>query len=95
MIYSVSPELYEEVKRRFIELIDDRNYFSGHLAFDFEGWECRLVCSCFVRRREEVLPEGVAHPICDLMPVWWEFHTYDSCCERLNDFSFSTLRTLL
>lgn len=95
MIYSVSSELYEEVKCRLLEAIADRNYFSGHVAFNFEGWECRLVVSCFVYRREERYPEGTTHPIGDLVPVWWEFHTADSDAERLNDFSFSTLRTLL
>lgn len=95
MIYSVSSALYEEVKARLIDAIDDRGYFSGHISFTYEGWECRLVVSCFVYRREELLPEGMAYPVADLVPVWWEFHTADSDAERLNDFSFSTLRTLL
>lgn len=95
MIFPVSIELYEEVKSRLIEAIDDRNYFSGHVECSYEGWECRLVCSCFVYRTTELLPEGVAHPITDLVPVWWEFHTADSEAERLNDFSFSELRRLL
>ncbi len=94
MIFPVSPELYEEVKVKLIEAIDDRDYFSGRIAFNFEGWECRLICSCFVHRTREVLPEGVAHPICDLVPVWWEFHTADCEVEQLNDFSFSELRRL-
>ena len=94
MIYSVSSELYEEVKARLVDAIDDRGYFSGHIAFAHEGWECRLVVSCFVYRRERVLPEGIVREVSDLVPVWWEFHTADSEAERLNDFSFSTLRTL-
>lgn len=95
MIFSVSPELYEEVKRRLVDAIDDRGYYSGRIEFDYEGWDCRLVCSCFVYRTREEWPEGVARPITDLVPVWWEFHTADSDTEHLNDFSFSTLRTLL
>ena len=94
MIYSVSSELYEEVKARLVDAIDDRGYFSGHIAFAHEGWECRLVVSCFVYRRERSLPEGIVREVSDLVPVWWEFHTADSEAERLNDFSFSTLRTL-
>lgn len=94
MIYSVSSELYEEVKARLVDAIDDRGYFSGHIAFAHEGWECRLVVSCFVHRRERALPEGIVREVSDLVPVWWEFHTADSEAERLNDFSFSTLRTL-
>lgn len=95
MIFSVSIELYEEVKSRLIEAIGDRDYFSGHIECGFEGWECRLVCSCFVHRVSCSFPEGVTRPVSDLVPVWWEFHTADSEAERLNDFSFSTLRSLL
>lgn len=95
MIFSVSAELYDEVKRRLIDAIDDRGYYSGHVEFDYEGWECRLVCSCFVYRTRERWPEGEQRPIVDLVPVWWEFHTADGEAERLNDFSFSTLRKLL
>lgn len=93
MIYSVSDELYEEVKRRLLEQIADRGYFSGSVAFGFGGMECRLVTSCFVRRGRLALPEGEAEPVTDLVPVWWEFHTADDTAERLNDFSFASLRT--
>lgn len=92
MIYSVSTALYEEVRRRLVEQIAGRGYFSGSVAFRYEGMECRLVVSCFVRRRHVVLPEGEADPVTDLLPVWWEFHTADEEVERLNDFSFSELR---
>ncbi len=92
MIYSVSSELYEEVQRRLVEQIADRGYFSGSVAFTFEGTACRLVVSCFVRRRHIVSPEGEADPVSDLVPVWWEFHTTDAEAERLNDFSFEELR---
>ena len=95
MIYSVSIDLYEEVKERLLDAIDGRGYFSGHIDLTYEGWECRLVVSCFVHRREERLPEGTIHPVRDLVPVWWEFHTADREAERLNDFSFSYLRRLL
>lgn len=95
MIYSVSDALYEETKRRLVEQIADRGYFSGSVAFAFEGMECQLVTSCFVRRRRLVLPEGATEPVSDLVPVWWEFHTADAEAERLNDFSFASLRARL
>mgnify|MGYP000035607760 CR=1 FL=1 len=33
-----------------------------------------------------------ADPIVDLMPVWWEFHTWDDLGETLNDFSFARMK---
>ena len=31
----------------------------------------------------------------DMLPVWWEFHTYLGGEEVLNDFSFGDLRACL
>lgn len=33
-----------------------------------------------------------ADPIVDLVPVWWEFHTWDAHGETLNDFSFARMK---
>ena len=33
-----------------------------------------------------------ADPIVDLVPVWWEFHTWDDLGETLNDFSFACMK---
>lgn len=95
MIYSISSDLYDEVKQRLVEAIGDRSYFSGSVSFDYGALQCRLVVSCFVHRRRDEMPEGVALPVCDLVPVWWEFKTTEGIVELLNDFSFSTLRERL
>ncbi|MDO4757864.1 MAG: hypothetical protein Q4A18_01220 [Rikenellaceae bacterium] len=95
MIYSVSSQLYEEVQERISEAIGERSYFSGALSFDFEEVACRLVVSCFVYRKRVTMPEGAAAAICDLVPVWWEFHTCGEEGEMLNDFSFEELRARL
>ena len=34
-MYSVSPELYQEVAARLADGVDGENYFSGSLAFRF------------------------------------------------------------
>ena len=80
-MYSVSPELYHEAAARLSDAIDGGNYFSGSLAFRFGDTDCRVS-----------LPEGVRHPVTDLVPVWWEFHTTQAGGEVLNDFDFSELK---
>ena len=98
MICSVSNALYEETLNRLLEAIDGRSYFSGAVAFRFGPMPCRLVVSCFVRRAAVERPEGAFSRVCDLLPVWWEFHTFDPeapADELLNDFSFNELRALL
>ncbi len=93
MFFEVPLELYDEIRTRLTEAIGDENYFSGTLAFPFEGISCRLRASVIVCRRTERLPEGTFSVIDDLVPVWWEFHTEsDDAGEMLNDFSFDELR---
>ena len=95
MILSISSQLYGEVLNRLTDEIGARGYFSGVLEFNVDELFCRLVVSCFVYRRAITMPEGPTEAITDLVPVWWEFHTFDAEGEQLNDFSFSELRAQL
>ena len=91
-MYSVSYELYHEAAARLSDAIDGGNYFSGSLAFRFGDTDCCLTASVIVYRGRVSLPEGVRHPVTDLVPVWWEFHTTQAGGEVLNDFDFSELK---
>lgn len=92
MMYSVSSELYLEAAARLSEAVGGCNYFSGTFSFPFGGTECRFTGSVIVYRRRMSLPEGDRDVVADLVPVWWEFHTYAEGEEVLNDFSFGSLR---
>lgn len=91
-MYPVLPELYHEAALRLADAIDGENYFSGSLAFRFGDVDCRLTASVIVYRSRLSQPEGDAEPITNLVPVWWEFHTYGPEGEMLNDFDFSELK---
>lgn len=91
-MYSVSPELYHQAAHRLSAAIGCENYFSGSVAFLFGDTECRLTVSVIVYRRRLSLPEGVTDSVCDLVPVWWEFHTTTEEGEVPNDFSFTELK---
>mgnify|MGYP006899733955 FL=1 len=94
-MYSVSPELYHEAAARLSDAIDGGNYFSGSLAFRFGDTDCRLTASVIVYRGRLSLPEGVQHPVTDLVPVWWEFHLWQPEGEVLTDFSWNELAKYL
>lgn len=95
MIYSVTPELYEETAVRLAEAIGSENYFSGTIAFAFEDAECRLTASVIVYRSRVVQPDAISDVLSDLVPVWWEFHTFCQGDVMLNDFDFTELRRYL
>jgi hypothetical protein len=85
-------KVIHEAAARLSDAIDGGNYFSGSLAFRFGDTDCRLTASVIVYRGRLSLPEGGQHPVTDLVPVWWEFHTTQAGGEVLNDFDFSELK---
>ncbi|MDE7304293.1 MAG: hypothetical protein K2N04_00025 [Alistipes sp.] len=91
-MYSVSSELYGQVAASLAEAIGAKSYFSGSVEASADGAEWRLTASVIVYRRRVSLPEGEFDTIADLVPVWWEFHSFVSGVEQINDFSFATLR---
>ena len=73
-----------------LEAIGERDFLSTTLAITFDTFDATLIATLIIYRT----PEG---DIRDVVPVWWEMHTYDLTDgkECLNDFSFGELRGLL
>ncbi|MCM1151555.1 MAG: hypothetical protein NC209_02820 [Alistipes sp.] len=94
-MYSVSSELYRQVAAQLTEAIGARGYFSGSIEGETSDAEWRLTVSAIVYREHVSAPDGEYDAISDLVPVWWEFHTFAPDGETLNDFSFSELRTFV
>ena len=94
-MYDVLPELYQEVATKIIEQVGRRGYYSGTLDFEWDGVECHMVLSAVVYRRTEQFPEGARSLVADMVPVWWEFHTFIDGEEVLNNFSFNELREFI
>lgn len=78
---------YAQVRACLLEAIDGSDFFSATVTSEHPAFESELVATIIVYRNSE-------GEIYDLVPVWWEMHTYDPDTgeELLNDFSFRTLR---
>lgn len=94
-MFTLSSQLYDEIAARLREAVGRLNYFSGSIAFPFEGGDCKFTASLVIVRRSEELPEGETHRIVDMVPVWWEFSTVCDGAEVDNDFSFGELKEFL
>ena len=95
MFYRVSPELYLRVASELLAKIGESAYFSGSVSLDDQDVTCRLTGSYIVYRQPVLLPEGAVCRVADIVPVWWEFHTFADQGEIDNDFSFRELRPLI
>lgn len=96
----ITPNDYAYVAANVTDRIEHRSFFSGAIRTDHEGFVSELIATLIIyRNRPEEEPNGPTQllgTICDIVPVWWEFHTYDPEGEEmLNDFSFSDLKPLL
>ena len=91
-MYTILPKLYQHVATYLVDLVGQRGYYSGTFEFEFEGVFCEMTLSAVVYHQSQ--PDvGYTHcAVTDIIPVWWEFHTYCDEEELLNDFSFNELR---
>lgn len=87
-MYEISQDLYLTVAQRLCDAIDDGNFFSGSIGGTCADTEWRLTASLVIYRDKVRAPDGDSMPIKDIVPVWYEFHTFDSGTETLNDFDF-------
>ena len=94
-MYDILPELYQKVLAEILDSVGNRGYYSGRLELEHEGVTCVMSLSAVIYRSEERYPEGLVQRIVDMVPVWWEFHTFLDGDELLNDFSFNYLRQYL
>lgn len=91
-MYNISTKLYLHVACLLFEKVGDGGYYSDVLDFEWGDVECSLHLSAVVYHEVLDMPEGRVRCLADLIPVWWEFHTFIDGEEVLNTFSFSELR---
>ncbi|MBR5864305.1 MAG: hypothetical protein IKY76_07060 [Alistipes sp.] len=91
-MYEISSKLYQEVATRLVELAGFHGYISDSFEFEFEDVWCEMTISAVVYHQSS---PDIGHSVCavtDMIPVWWEFHTFVDGDEVLNDMSFDLIR---
>ena len=91
-MYSITSQFYSEIAQRLCDVIDGESYFSGSVSFVYMDVEWRLTLSVIVHRDGVSSSDQECSQIVNLVPVWWEFHTYEQGVEFINDFSFRELK---
>lgn len=91
-MYAISSNLYLEVATRLVELVERDNYYSDTFEFEYGDVFCRMTLSAVIYRQSQPDEGCSICAITDMIPVWWEFHTFIDGDEVLNDFSFNKLR---
>lgn len=94
-MYTILPEVYDELAASLSCRIGDGSYFAGTVE-TLSGDVCvALRATLILYRSRDVRPDGEVSAIADVVPVWWECHTVCGAVEMLNDFDFAELRRRL
>lgn len=91
----ITSDFYAAVARQLFDRLGDEGLFNGTVAFVYGSCDCLLRCTLILYRTADEAPEGAFGRLCDVVPVWWEFHTSLDGEERLNDFSFNDFKAYL
>lgn len=85
---NITKEQFDIVKQDLLKNIEDKSYFSGKIKGDL-GNDIRyeFILQIVIYRKDA--------KVTDMVPVWYEFHTFVDDNEINNDFLFSVFRTLL
>lgn len=90
---SITPDVYRKVAEKLLSEISDKEYYTGSFEIPFpeHDFRARMTVSLITYRNS-----GNIH---DIISVWWEFHTYITVLNQLdevvNDFKFSELREII
>lgn len=91
-VLHIEPHIYEAIAQKLLEEIGTHDYITATLEIEVGNRYFRLVCACIVYRRTEQRPEGVFEVVSDVVPVWWELHSYEDWKEVVNDATFERIR---
>ena len=94
-MYEFSNYVYLQVAERLMEVIGDRDFFSGVvLCYDDEVC-CRLRTTVVVHRNTIQGGDMPKDVVVRVTPVWWEMSTVRCDEEVENDFSFNEMMDAL
>ena len=95
----INPNDYAYVAANLAAEIEARNFFSGTIRTEHDGFTSELLTTLIIYRQKpqaDCGPTPLLGPITDVVPVWWELHTFEPDGEEVfNDFSFSDVKPLL
>ena len=87
---------YKNLAQILITAIGERDYYNGTAELETEEF-CSLLSASLIIYSEPLLdPADHARTrITKIVPVWWEYRTWDERGETENDFSWQELKKYL
>lgn len=93
--FHIEKGIYAAIADKLTDAIGEGSYFSGDIDHEDDyGNEYHLGITVMVYRRTVTAPDCSWNEIYNIVPLWWEFHTYvgDDKEEVWNDFMFEEFK---
>ncbi|MFI3331906.1 MAG: hypothetical protein SNI51_00135 [Rikenellaceae bacterium] len=92
---TINPTLYERLAELLVEEIDGRSYYSDIILFEDSEADYTFSATLMVYYSMQHAIDGSVAEISNILPIWWEFHSFTEDGERLNDFDFNLLKQIV
>lgn len=91
----ITEPIYQNIAKIVVENIGQRYFFSGTVEYDTEELYSTLVTTLLIDKKRITEPDGAREVIVDIIPVWWEFKTFQREGEVSNSFSWQEFKEFL
>lgn len=92
--YEIPNYAYEAIARKILDAING-TYINTKIEVVDEDVEITFSLNGFVYTKTEEADDYSVDKITDVVPVWWECHTYLYGKEIMNNVSFNVLKNFL
>lgn len=93
----IDDAIYKAIAKHIIDEVGGRNYVSNlSIEVEHNNTTYLFTISAYIYRCHIMAPDGEWDEIRDIVPVWWELHTYnDDGDEVLNDGEFVKIKEFI
>ena len=93
----IGERIYKALAEQLREIIEVQDQCSTTIELPDGEITCRFTFTAFIYCENVSAPDGIWSEVKDVVPVWWELHTYvgPDMVERLHDATFDKLKTFL
>lgn len=90
----IEDRIYKALAVELREIIEVQNQCSTMIELPDGEMTYRLTLAAFIYRENVSAPDGIWNDVKDIVPIWWELHTYvgPDMIERQNDATFDKLK---
>ena len=90
----IDDAIYKAIAKLIIEEIGGRNYVSNlSIEVEHNNTTYLFTISAYIYRCHIMAPDGEWDEIQDIVPVWWELHTYSADGDEvINDGDFKKVK---